>query len=844
MMKKIFTLLLMAIMAIGYSWAAETEIKFGEYDGFKTWGTAYNSPKDVKFSPFYVRFEGASRQPQGAITDCPVVKDKEITVSFDSSGSSNPSSSAANIESKGVILSVELKLKKWDKDSKIIVLKASENGTDFVKKTSVSMVQESVVLSASELNSKKLKIQFHDVTETDNGSKKRVGIQSIKLTYTTGDEPQKTKTTLSFGADVDGKTIDMNLGDSKTYTATLSPNVDGAVISYVSSVADIASVDNTGKITALKEGTSTITATYAGDDTHEKSSASYTVNVKDARFVPTLTFAETKISKFYGEKYTQTATLKNSDGAPDFVDKTIKYSSSNTDIATIDELTGEVTCLMKAGTTEIKAEYAGDTNHKAASATYELTVEEKLPEGAIVFSNEQGSFANAKNAYESNSGTYELEMKASDKRNYKWTCYVANASSTNKGGIMFEKGKGLLQAKNCEIYSPKEFDLFDGYNVSITYKFNSTKATFEYKVGGVVKKVESTNTQLKTISFAVTPGETFALQNMSTTLAISKIEIIPNGYILKGTIAAERSGEVKLTGKNLRVVKQFKSKDGNSNMLVVKDADGEAVDKATIEGEPYHISYSNEGETVVKNQEEYGESNWFIVEVKGDDNTNYENKYLKSVAGTLANTTNWQMLATGGVYPTIEVNEDGEAEEYVPNAYTPVNFMVAAGSNKIKADDGKEYFFMNPKRGEYVTVVDAVYKGGKFYVPAKEGSVNHYGFNGAVAIDDTYQVIPTGLEEGKFYSFDAIVLGIDNKAATDKVAANDNSEVSTLYKVAPLNLTNKTVTGVDDVTTAKTVVGITYYNVAGVASAKPFDGVNIVVTRHADGSTKATKELR
>ena len=664
------------------------------------------------------------------------------------------------------------------------------------------------------------------------------------MTYTTGDEPQKAKTTLSFGADVDGKTIDMNLGDSKTYTATLSPNIDGAVISYVSSMADIASVDNTGKITALKEGTSTITATYAGNDTYEKSSASYTVNVKDARFVPTLTFAESKLSKFYGEKYTQTATLGNSDGAPDFVDKTIKYSSSNTDIATIDELTGEVTCLMKAGTTEIKAEYAGDTNHKAASATYELTVEEKLPEGAIVFSNEQGSFANAKNAYESNSGTYELEMKASDKRNYKWTCYVANASSTNKGGIMFEKGKGLLQAKNCEIYSPKEFDLFDGYNVSITYKFNSTKATFEYKVGGVVKKVESTNTQLKTISFAVAPGETFALQNMSTTLAISKIEIIPNGYILKGAIAAERSGEVKLTGKNLRVVKQFKSKDGNSNMLVVKDADGEAVDKATIEGEPYHISYSNEGETVVKKQEEYGESNWFIVEVKGDDNTNYENKYLKSVAGTLANTTNWQMLATGGVYPTIEVNEDGEAEEYVPNAYTPVNFMVAAGSNKIKADDGKEYFFMNPKRGEYVTVVDAVYKGGKFYVPAKEGSVNHYGFNGAVAIDDTYQVIPTGLEEDKFYSFDAIVLGIDNKAATDKVAANDNSEVSTLYKVAQLNLTNKTVTGVDDVTPAKTVVGITYYNVAGVASAKPFDGVNIVLTRYADGSTKATKELR
>ena len=841
MMKKIFTLLLMAIMAIGYSWAAETTINFVDNSQMSNWDSGYKTPREIKDkeSVFLCRFVNASRQTlaSAAITNCPVMKNGTLFIEF---------CNGKNYKITGV----ELKLRQWNSNKKLIILSIENANGTYSEMNSVSMTNETTnqqyTFTASDFSTTSLKFQCFDF----KGDKKavnegnQVGFESITIAYTTGDEPQKTKTTLSFGADVDGKTIDMNLGDSKTYTATLSPNVDGAVISYVSSVADIASVDNTGKITALKEGTSTITATYAGDDTHEKSSASYTVNVKDARFASMLAFAETKISKFYGEKYTQTATLKNSDGAPDFVDKTIKYSSSNTDIATIDELTGEVTCLMKAGTTEIKAEYAGDTNHKAASATYELTVEEKLPEGAIVFSNEQGSFANAKNAYESNSGTYELEMKASDKRNYKWTCYVANASSTNKGGIMFEKGKGLLQAKNCEIYSPKEFDLFDGYNVSITYKFNSTKATFEYKVGGVVKKVESTNTQLKTISFAVTPGETFALQNMSTTLAISKIEIIPNGYILKGTIAAERSGEVKLTGKNLRVVKQFKSKDGNSNMLVVKDADGEAVDKATIEGEPYHISYSNEGETVVKNQEEYGESNWFIVEVNGDDNTNYENKYLKSVAGTLANVGNWQMLATGGVYPTIEVNEDGEAEEYVPNAYTPVNFMVAAGSNKIKADDGKEYFFMNPKRGEYVTVVDAVYKGGKFYVPAKEGSVNHYGFNGAVAIDDTYQVIPTGLEEGKFYSFDAIVLGIDNKAATDKVAANDNSEVSTLYKVAPLNLTNKTVTGVDDVTPAKTVVGITYYNVAGVASAKPFDGVNIVLTRYADGSTKATKELR
>ena len=36
----------------------------------------------------------------------------------------------------------------------------------------------------------------------------------------------------------------------------------------------------------------------------------------------------------------------------------------------------------------------------------------------------------------------------------------------------------------------------------------------------------------------------------------------------------------------------------------------------------------------------------------------------------------------------------------------------------------------------------------------------------------------------------------------------------------------------------------TYYNAQGLKSDKPFDGVNIVVTRYSDGSTKTTKIVR
>ena len=43
---------------------------------------------------------------------------------------------------------------------------------------------------------------------------------------------------------------------------------------------------------------------------------------------------------------------------------------------------------------------------------------------------------------------------------------------------------------------------------------------------------------------------------------------------------------------------------------------------------------------------------------------------------------------------------------------------------------------------------------------------------------------------------------------------------------------------------ARQVIGVKYYNVAGIESDAPFDGVNIVVTRYSDGSTTTTKILK
>jgi hypothetical protein len=51
------------------------------------------------------------------------------------------------------------------------------------------------------------------------------------------------------------------------------------------------------------------------------------------------------------------------------------------------------------------------------------------------------------------------------------------------------------------------------------------------------------------------------------------------------------------------------------------------------------------------------------------------------------------------------------------------------------------------------------------------------------------------------------------------------------------------VTGVESVRSNSEVMGVTYYNVTGLSSDRPFEGVNIVVTRYSDGSTSTAKRL-
>lgn len=178
------------------------------------------------------------------------------------------------------------------------------------------------------------------------------------------DVSNKTATSLSFAAPSYTISKDQKyqqLPNLKAGEETLS----GKTITWSSDNEKVATVDAaTGTVTGVAAGKANITATFAGDEAYKTSTASYEIIVKGA---PALSFPETSYTVEMGDAFSE-PTLQ---GLP--TDVTAKYSSSNADVATVDESTGKVQ-IVGVGTTTIKAVSEAKDVYEAAEASYVLTV--------------------------------------------------------------------------------------------------------------------------------------------------------------------------------------------------------------------------------------------------------------------------------------------------------------------------------------------------------------------------------------------------------------------------------------------------------------------------------------
>ena len=145
--------------------------------------------------------------------------------------------------------------------------------------------------------------------------------------------------------ELDKTSLKINVGDSETLVATVKPdNATDKTVTWTSSDEAIATIDETGKVTAVKEGSATITA-KAGEKTAE---CKVTVLVA----VTSVELNKTTLSIIEGESETLTATVKPDNAT----DKTVIWTSSDEKIATVKD--GKVTAV-KVGEATITAT-AGD----------------------------------------------------------------------------------------------------------------------------------------------------------------------------------------------------------------------------------------------------------------------------------------------------------------------------------------------------------------------------------------------------------------------------------------------------------------------------------------------------
>jgi hypothetical protein len=155
-------------------------------------------------------------------------------------------------------------------------------------------------------------------------------------------------------------------GDSDFTNVAAGGDGTGAV-TYASGNAAVASVDpSTGTVTVVAAGTAQITATKAADSAYLSAQSSYTVNVSKAS--QALAFNDPgPLNKIVGHfNFIDTVSGGKGTGA-------ISYTAADSTIAGVDAATGEVS-LNGAGTTQITATKAGDSNYLVAQASYTLNV--------------------------------------------------------------------------------------------------------------------------------------------------------------------------------------------------------------------------------------------------------------------------------------------------------------------------------------------------------------------------------------------------------------------------------------------------------------------------------------
>ncbi len=151
-------------------------------------------------------------------------------------------------------------------------------------------------------------------------------------------------------------------GETATLPTLNNPN--GLSVTYSSTNTAVATVNAQGEVAIVGAGTTVITATGAATGNYGSATATYTLTVTKAQ--ATLTFAKGTINATIGGEV-EANPLTNE------ANLTVAYSSSDTNVATVDATTGKVN-IVGTGSAIITATGEENANYLGTTATYTINV--------------------------------------------------------------------------------------------------------------------------------------------------------------------------------------------------------------------------------------------------------------------------------------------------------------------------------------------------------------------------------------------------------------------------------------------------------------------------------------
>lgn len=189
---------------------------------------------------------------------------------------------------------------------------------------------------------------------------------SVSLIATYSCKKEKDKSVAVTEVRLDKSATTLVEGDTEELMATVMPeNATDKGIEWKSSDESVATVSQTGLVTALKEGSSVITVIT--NDGGFTATCDVTVN-KKVIAVTSVVLGNTELTLVEGEEEKLAVTVKPDDAT----DKSVVWESSNTAVATVDQ-EGLVTAVGEG-----KATITVKTNDGGFSASCEVTVKKKV----------------------------------------------------------------------------------------------------------------------------------------------------------------------------------------------------------------------------------------------------------------------------------------------------------------------------------------------------------------------------------------------------------------------------------------------------------------------------------